>query len=213
MLAGTGAERVFRRLLEGCLVAPLARAGVVPDHLTAVGLVLSALAGLLALGAPPAAAVALLAAGLLDGLDGSLARATGRASRAGAFLDSTLDRYGEFLVLLGVWGWLARLGWGGWGGLLALAALQGALMVSYTRARAEGLGHGLRGGVFERPERLLVLAAGLLASAGEGRWGLAPGTVLLATLGVLGLGANVTAVRRVLRGRRALAVSEPAPGS
>lgn len=213
MLAGTRAERFLRRFLEGYLVAPLARRGVAPDQLTAASLALSALAGLLALGAPVAAGVSLLLAGLLDGLDGSLARATGRASRAGAFLDSTLDRYGEFLVLLGVWGRLAGLGLPGWGGFLALVALQGALMVSYTRARAEGLGHGLRGGVFERPERLLAIAAGLLTTAGEEAWGLVPGTVLLGTLAILGAGANATAVRRILRGRAALTALSAGPGS
>jgi phosphatidylglycerophosphate synthase len=212
MLAGTRAERAFRRLLEGALVGPLARRGVAPDHLTLAGLALSALAGLLALGSPAAAAASLLAAGLLDGLDGSLARATGRATRAGAFLDSALDRYGEFLVLLGVWGRLARLGLAGWGGLLALLALQGALMVSYSRARAEGLGHGLRGGLFERPERLVVLAAGLLATEGEKAWGLVPGTVLLGTLALLAAGANATAVRRILRARRGLMGPEGGPG-
>ncbi len=204
-LAGSRAERGWRLALDRWLVGPLASRGVTPDHLTLAGLAGSALAGLLAPWAPPAAGVALLLAGLLDGLDGSLARATGRASPAGAFLDSTLDRYGEFLALLGSWGRLAAVGHEGWGGLLALLALQGGLMVSYTRARAEGLGHPLRGGVWERPERLLLLAAGLLASAGEEAWGLAPGTALLITLGLLAAGANATAVRRVVRGRRALA--------
>jgi CDP-diacylglycerol--glycerol-3-phosphate 3-phosphatidyltransferase len=82
-------------------------------------------------------------------------------------------------------------------------------MVSYTRARAESLGYPLRGGVWERPERLLLLAVGLMVSAAEASWGLAPGSVLLATLGLLAVGANGTAVRRVMRGRRELTGSRP----
>ncbi|RMG92195.1 MAG: CDP-alcohol phosphatidyltransferase family protein [Candidatus Dadabacteria bacterium] len=208
MLAGGPVERAFRRAIEAAIVGPLARRGVRPDTLTGAGLVLSAVAGALAWGWPAAAGWTLLLAGLLDALDGSLARATGTATRAGAFWDSTLDRYGEFAVVLGLWARASRTGHAVWAGAAALVALQGALMVSYARARAEGLGYPLRGGAFERPERLLLAAAGLLLSPWEEVLGLGTGGGALVTLALLGLGANATAWGRILRGRRALAEPE-----
>jgi CDP-diacylglycerol--glycerol-3-phosphate 3-phosphatidyltransferase len=77
-------------------------------------------------------------------------------------------------------------------------------MVSYARARAEGLGHNLRGGIFERAERLLLVALGLLLTPWERLVGLAPGGMLLWTLAILAAGANLTAADRILRGRRTL---------
>jgi CDP-diacylglycerol--glycerol-3-phosphate 3-phosphatidyltransferase len=204
MLSGTSIERAYRVALEGALVRPLVRWGIRPDHVTMAGLSFSVFAGLMAPFAPLLAGIALLLAGGLDTLDGALARSMKQVTPAGAFLDSTLDRYAEFAVLLGTWARLLRSGLGEWGAALALFALHGSLMVSYARARAEGLGQELRGGLFERPERVLLLAAGLLATHWEEGAGLPSGSILLATLGLLGVGANATAVRRVLRGRRAL---------
>ncbi len=205
MLAGTPLERAYRAVVEGVLVRPLERAGVTPDHLTWAGLAVAGLAGLVAPWQPIAAGFLVLLGGLLDTLDGSLARATGRVTRTGAFLDSTLDRYAEFLVIAGVWGRCVRTGWELAGGVSALLAVQGSLMVSYARARAEGLGHPLRGGVFERPERLLVLAAGLLATPAEEWLGAPPGAAGVVTLAVVAVGANATAVGRIGRARRVLA--------
>jgi phosphatidylglycerophosphate synthase len=204
MLAGTSIETAYRRLIASRLLEPLRRAGVTPDQLTVAGLLLSVLAGAAAPWAPIAAGLVLLAAGLLDTLDGSLARVTNQASRAGAFLDSTLDRWAEFCVLFGCWARLARLDLAVWGGALVLLAVQGSLMVSYARARAEGLGHNLRGGIFERAERLLLVALGLLLTPWERLVGLAPGGMLLWTLAILAAGANLTAADRILRGRRTL---------
>ncbi len=211
MLAGTPVERAYRAVLEGALVRPLARAGVTPDHLTWAGLAVAGLAGLVAPWRPEAAGFLVLLGGLLDTLDGSLARATGCVTRRGAFLDSTLDRYAEFLVIAGVWGRCVRTGWELAGGVSALLAVQGSLMVSYARARAEGLGHPLRGGVFERPERLLVLAAGLLATPTEEWLGVPPGSAGVVTLAVVAVGANATAVGRIVRARRVLAGSAGGP--
>lgn len=204
MLSGTAIERGYRAAMEAVLVGPLARLGVGPDQLTVAGLLLSILAGLLAPFAALSAGITLLLAGAVDTLDGAVARSMNRATRAGAFLDSTLDRYAEFAVLLGAWARLHRSGLGDWGAAAALFALQGSLMVSYARARAEGLGQELRGGAFERPERVLLLAAGLVATHWEGALGIPGGTIVLATLVTLALGANATAFRRIFRGRRAL---------
>lgn len=184
--SGTGAlEALKRRLRTGshALLDPavrvLVRAGIRANHLTVAGFGLSLAAGLLFFwGRPRWAALALLAAGLCDLLDGQVARRTGGETRFGAFLDSTLDRLGEAAVLLGLAGYYVRhllLLWleptrvldqmafdllpVAWGvlAIAAVVALVGSFMVSYTRARAEGLGLECRVGWFERPERLVLL--------------------------------------------------------
>lgn len=97
----------------------------------------------------------------LDGLDGSLARHTGQQSRFGAFLDSTLDRFSEGAVLLGVLVWMVSEGRNLDVALLFLILL-GSVMVSYTRARAEGLGYSCEVGLFTRAVRVFFLAMGLI---------------------------------------------------
>ncbi len=212
MISGTPLERVYRTLVNALLVRPLDRAGCTPDHLTVAGLALAAAAAVAAPWWPVVAGVLVLAGGVLDTLDGSLARATGKTTRAGAFLDSTLDRYGEFFVLLGLWGRASGAGLWASGGAWALLALQGSLMVSYARARAEGLGYPLRGGAFERPERLILAAAGLLATPWEEALGLGGGGMSVVTLAVIAVGANLTALGRIVRGRRALSLRDAPPG-
>jgi CDP-diacylglycerol--glycerol-3-phosphate 3-phosphatidyltransferase len=94
-------------------------------------------------------------------LDGSLARETGQESRFGAFLDSTLDRVSEGAVLFGLTVWAVRVGATATILLLFLILL-GSVMVSYTRARAEGLGYTCEVGLFTRVVRVFVLAVGLI---------------------------------------------------
>ncbi|MBI5441892.1 MAG: CDP-alcohol phosphatidyltransferase family protein [Deltaproteobacteria bacterium] len=204
MLAGSFLERSYRKALHRFVVNCLAAYPIRPDWITGAGLAVCGVAGALAPWSPAVAGLLLLVAGFLDTLDGELSRATGQASPAGALLDSTLDRYAEFAALAGAWGRLSRLGHAGGSALLAFAALQGSLMVSYARARAESLGVQVRGGFFERAERVLVLAAGLLASPFDGTAGLPEGSFLAAALVVLAIGANATALGRTVRARRAL---------
>ncbi len=162
----------------------LARLGVSADLLSVLGLVLSLGAGLAFFeGWFRWGASLVAAAGLCDLLDGEVARRAGAASRFGAFLDSTLDRFGEGVVLAGLAGFYvsnlvelaldpslvaAQVARGleprTWAAvaLTAVAAMVGSFVVSYARARAEGLGLECRVGWFERPERLtLVIVAGL----------------------------------------------------
>jgi len=126
-----------------------------------------------------------LFAGSLDMLDGALARATNQASRFGALLDSTLDRYSELVLLGGLVLWSAsrnaldEL-------LLAFAALGGSLMVSYVKARAEGLGFSCEVGILTRPERVIILGLGLLTG------------LVLPALAIIAVLANVTAVQRLI---------------
>src|SRR5207244_7161667 len=92
-------------------------------------------------------------AGLFDFFDGSLARASGQVTPFGAFLDSVIDRYSDLVVLLGIVVLFARTP-NARGAILAMAALVGSVMVSYTKARAESIGIECNVGMMERPERL-----------------------------------------------------------
>lgn len=169
----------------------LAGLGLRPNQLTCLGLVCSAVAaGAFAADQRRAGALCLALAGALDILDGAVARISGQVSPFGAFLDSVLDRYSDLLVLTGIVILFARLGQlddaGG-----ALLALIGTVMVSYTRARAESVGVDCRVGVMERGERMLVLILGGLAG------------LLTPAVWVVALGANATAVHRIIHTRRA----------
>jgi CDP-diacylglycerol--glycerol-3-phosphate 3-phosphatidyltransferase len=144
------------------LISPLARflghIGISPNHLTLAGLIASAGAGVLvAYGYFLYAALALLLGSLCDMLDGAVARVSGRSSQFGAFLDSTVDRYAEMLFFAGLLVYFIRIEPSTQYALLAFLAAGGSFMVSYTRARAEGIGLRCDVGFMERPERLILL--------------------------------------------------------
>lgn len=164
-----------RRLLDP-LVGALAALGITPDQVTVVGFLLSLAAGVaLAFDRYPPAAGLLFVGSLCDALDGGLARKTGRGSRFGAFFDSFLDRYAEAAVFFGLAVSYARQARALEVGVI-VAALVGSLLVSYARARAEGLGVACKVGVMERPERLVVLILGTALGPRFllwGVWGLA----------------------------------------
>jgi CDP-diacylglycerol--glycerol-3-phosphate 3-phosphatidyltransferase len=146
----------YRGLFEP-LEGSLAALGVRPDHLTAAQLAVSVVAGVaFAAGAAFLAGWLTILAGTLDILDGGLARRTGLASPRGAFADSVADRCAEFATFVGL-GFLFRDGW-----MLLVVAIAAfaSLMVSYVRARAEGLGVGLTSGRAQRPERYVILGFG-----------------------------------------------------
>lgn len=157
-----------RKLLQGSLDAIadlLARIGLSPDGLTVLGAALHLLVlRALVAGEFLQAALVMLVASGIDGIDGTLARRTDRCTPFGAFLDSSLDRVAEILIYLGLLIYAQNQGaealYEPW---LVYLALTGSLMVSYTRARAEGAGFHTRSGWFTRLERLLVLWIGLLA--------------------------------------------------
>lgn len=196
----------------------LGRLGLSPNHLTLIGFAVAIVA------AVAAAAQAWLAAGLLvlfggvfDLFDGTLARATGRSSRLGAFYDSVFDRWGEGVVYVGLtWGALELGLWRPV--LLVTAAGVAAFMVSYVRAKSEGLGFtpgtGMAAvGLAPREVRVVLLAAGLVAA------GLLPGfpqdmdgaggaayplqaLALEATLALIAVLATITTIQRILHVRR-----------
>jgi CDP-diacylglycerol--glycerol-3-phosphate 3-phosphatidyltransferase len=180
----------------------IAALGASPDHLTVIGLLFGAASGyLFYVGRFQWAAAALAFSALCDLFDGEVARVSGRTTRFGAFLDSTLDRLSDAAVIGGIMLYYASLAADRYV-VLALAALLGAFLTSYTRARAETLIDRCDVGVFERPERLGVLILGGLA----GR--------VAAALWILAVAGNVTVVQRIVHVRLALKgrAGEPAGG-
>lgn len=144
------------------IVGALAAAGVTPFMLTTVGFLGNVLAAYFVIeGWLLAAGAAVLFFSALDMLDGALARMTGTASRFGALYDSTLDRLSEAAVLFGIFWYSLDLGHRE-EALLAFLALIGSIMVSYVRARSEGLGMPIKDGLFTRSERVVLTGVLLL---------------------------------------------------
>jgi CDP-diacylglycerol--glycerol-3-phosphate 3-phosphatidyltransferase len=152
-------------------------------------------------------------AGICDSLDGQIARQANKRSAFGAFFDSTLDRYSDMFLLiglayhfaggpdfLGVHGGSAPVESCPWTVTAIALAIGGSFMVSYTRARAEGLGMECKGGLMQRPERLLLLIIGSLL----GSIPVVGPTVMKLTLLVLAVSANITAVQRIISVRNQL---------
>lgn len=180
--AMSGYKDALKKFAHGVLdpvVRALLAMGINADHLTALGFALSLVAGLeFATGRFRLAAAFALASGLCDILDGQVARVSGKVTRFGAFLDSTLDRLAEAALYVGLtWYYtaqlvdmaanpkrvMANLQYGLEPvtflviATMAVLALVGSFLTSYTRARAEGLGLECKVGWFERPERLVLL--------------------------------------------------------
>ena len=192
----------------------LARLGFSPNALTLIGFVIACIAAVAA-GAEAwlLAGLLVMFGGLFDMFDGMVARATGKVSKAGAFLDSVFDRWGEGVVYVGI-------AWGAMGiglerpVLLATAALVAAFMVSYTRARAESLGFapgkGMASvGLAPREVRLVILTLGLVLAGllpGLPQDTSAPGAMayplnalaLEASLGLIAILATITTIQRIV---------------
>ncbi len=158
-----------------------------PNLLTTVGFVLSTLAAIYIFqGSLLIGGILILIGGTFDIFDGSVARATDRNSSFGAFYDSTLDRFSEIIIYLSLLYWSANRG-DIWTGYAILTAMGGALMVSYTRARAEALGFTCLVGFLQRPERVVFIGFGAIF----GRIGLIVAIYVVAILSVF------TALQRV----------------
>jgi CDP-diacylglycerol---glycerol-3-phosphate 3-phosphatidyltransferase len=172
------ARDTFRHVTEPAGHA-LAKAGITANGLTAIGLAGSLGAGaLVATGRPVLGGAVSLLSGLPDMLDGAVAKASGRVSRKGAFLDSVVDRLSDAAVLSGVI-WFALVRDLGVMAMLAAVVLGLSLIVSYIKARAESLGFACNVGIAERPERVIVLGLALLLGHAEaGLWVLVAGTAI-----------------------------------
>ena len=190
------------------MVSPLAALGVTPNMVTVGGLALNVgVAWVLATGHIRIAGGLLLIAGAADMLDGALARRTQKFTIFGAFLDSTLDRYSEAVVLLGLTYVEAQLH-AELNVMLIVGTLTGSFLISYARAKAESLRLECKVGLLPRPERILILAIGLLFPI------LTPVLIILVVL------TNLTALQRIFEvwrvtrtpdadGGSVLAVEEP----
>ncbi|HEV2035717.1 MAG TPA: CDP-alcohol phosphatidyltransferase family protein [Candidatus Dormibacteraeota bacterium] len=172
------------------LMAALGRLPITPNQITFIGLGLTFVASVLvALGHLQWAGVVLIFAGTFDILDGALARSSGRSYAYGAFLDSTLDRYSEAAIYIGLTFYFASTNGPiqRWLLLATVAALAGSFLVSYVRARAQSLGFTCETGLFKRPERVVVTVVGLIFG----------GVVLAFVVFLLAILTNLTALQRI----------------
>jgi CDP-diacylglycerol--glycerol-3-phosphate 3-phosphatidyltransferase len=182
-------EAWVRRRAEA-LMSAIGRVPVTPNQVTVVGFCLTLAASfLIAFSQLRWAGVVLIFAGTCDILDGALARSTRTSYAYGAFLDSTLDRYSEGAIYIGLAAYFISAGGSlqRWLILATLAALAGSFLVSYVRARAQSLGFTCETGLFARPERVVVTVVGLIF----GGW------VLYAVIFLLAALTNLTAVQRI----------------
>ncbi len=179
----------------------LARAGLTANMATLIGLLLNAgVAAVIATGELRLGGVLLLFASAFDMVDGAIARATGSTSRFGGFFDSTIDRYSEVVVYLGLLIWINRTGDDDVGSVLILIAASGALLISYARARAEAIGYGASVGLVARPERVILLALCLIID--QPLW----------ALWALAIATHVTAITRIVHVWRLAEKDEKAAG-
>jgi CDP-diacylglycerol--glycerol-3-phosphate 3-phosphatidyltransferase len=193
-----GSSLLSNRMKEAgrAFLAPLVRLaqrlGITANRVTVAGFCIVVVAAVLvAFGQLLIGAAVLVIGSLLDAVDGALARATGGSTTFGGFLDSTLDRAAEAILYVGIVAYLldataAPL----WPVLLALAALSGSFMVSYTRAKAEAIGLSASIGLAPRTERLVLIVAGI---------GLAGMGIQIGLLGAIGIIAALSAATTIQR--------------
>jgi CDP-diacylglycerol--glycerol-3-phosphate 3-phosphatidyltransferase len=179
------AENITRPIVD-----VLSRTPLTPNIITWTGFVITIAAGALIVTEHLlAAGIVVLVAGLFDMLDGALARTTGKTTCFGAILDSTLDRLSEAILLVTLLAMFAKYGQTA-EIILAAVALVGSLTVSYIRARMEGLGIECKAGLFTRPERVIILALGLMLSQFD--------NALLITLAVITFFSWITVIERMV---------------
>lgn len=185
------------------IIKGMIKMGITPNMVTTIGFVGNVVAAFLFIHASQLTPLSMgfswigwggaivLFSGLFDMMDGRLARLGNMSTTFGAFWDSTLDRYSELFSLFGITLYLMTAS-GIWAGVITFLALVGSIMVSYVRARAEGLGIECKVGLMQRPERVVVTAlAAIITGITNNLWWLIGGMTLIAVL------ANVTAFWRV----------------
>lgn len=210
-------------------VKALIKLGFTPNIVTITGLILNiGVAVIFIMGAEQGnrgdlsfvgwAGALILFAGLFDMLDGQVARIGNMTSTFGALFDSVLDRYSELIMFLGICYYLISHHYF-FSSLFAFIALMGSMMVSYTRARSEGLGIQNKGGLMQRPERVVLtgvaaLACGIIASfiGGDFKYNL-PGTnyqlfetmsIFTMPITIMAVLTNITAFKRLVDAKKAL---------
>lgn len=190
MLSNIARQRA--QSLLNTLARGLNALGLTPNMLTLIGFfAMCGIGVVLSFGYLALGGVLIIVAGIFDALDGTLARLTNRVTPFGAFLDSTTDRFAEGALYLGIMYWYVQQRGMVFVAYLVFLTLLGSLMVSYARARAEGIGVEMKQGLMTRFERIALLIIGLVLTA---FFGDAPILIVLALLAVF---TNVTAVQRM----------------
>jgi CDP-diacylglycerol--glycerol-3-phosphate 3-phosphatidyltransferase len=190
-------KKDFPKLLPG-VIDFLVRLNIKPNWLTTLGVVIGAVAGFMfARGLFVYGGLAVLVSGLCDMFDGALARHSGDESLFGTFYDSVMDRYAELFIFIGLTVYYANQQDMAMQHILAQLSLAGSLLVSYTRARAEGLGKSCTVGFMQRPERMIVLIIAALLSGILGSQ-----IIMTIALWILAVSTNFTAVQRILHIRQ-----------
>jgi CDP-diacylglycerol--glycerol-3-phosphate 3-phosphatidyltransferase len=193
------------RTKVSAMISPIAKTiaslGITANMVTLFGLVVNLMAAFcFATGRLVLAGILILFGGSFDMMDGAVARARKITNSAGALLDSVIDRYSEAVIFLGALIYFYRLP-NLSGVILVFAAVIGSILVSYVRARAEGLRIECKVGLMQRPERIVLLALGVLAQ------GLLPaqfgslqtsGLILISVFGILAVTSHITAIHRLI---------------
>lgn len=184
------------------LIKGMIKVGITPNFITTTGFLLNVVAAAMFIYAAEYGMLCayqiigwagglILFAGLFDMMDGRLARMGNMSSTFGALWDSTLDRYSELFTLFGIAIYLLRNDWV-WSGVVTFFAMVGSVMVSYVRARAEGLDIECKVGLMQRPERVVVTSLGaIFCGVCENVW------VLVVPMAIIAVLANITAFWRV----------------
>jgi len=188
----------IKRVFEPIALA-MGRIGLTPNGLTLIGFTITTVGSILVgLQAWVVGGLIVFIGGVFDMFDGTLARATGQASKLGAFMDSTFDKAGEIIVFLGVIAGLQGAGAADVPVLVGAAALGASIMVSYARAKSDGLGYssgmGLAAvGIMPREIRLVIISLGIILT------GTSIGiTSLEFALGIILIGSTITVIQRIL---------------
>ncbi|MCK5512635.1 MAG: CDP-alcohol phosphatidyltransferase family protein [Thermodesulfovibrionia bacterium] len=175
----------FGHFLDKPLFPLAKKVKINPNFITITGFLITTVAAItipynLSLGG-----ILILIGGLFDMSDGIIARANGRTTDFGAFLDSVLDRYSDSFLLLSFWWYFFKTG-SIPGMLLSAGTLIGTLLISYTKARAEGLGRDCHTGLMERPERIIFMIFGAFTG------------LMLHIMWILFILTHVTVIQRIL---------------
>ena len=188
----------IKRVFEPIALA-MGRIGLTPNGLTLIGFTITTVGSILVgLQAWVVGGLVVFIGGVFDMFDGTLARATGKASKLGAFMDSTFDKAGEIIVFLGVIAGLQGAGAADVPVLVGAAALGASIMVSYARAKSDGLGYssgmGLAAvGIMPREIRLVIISLGIILT------GTSIGIMSIEfALGIILVGSTITVIQRIL---------------
>ena len=202
MTISNESRSAIKKVFEPIALA-MGRAGLTPNGLTLIGFAITVIGSILVgLQLWVVGGIVVFVGGVFDMFDGTLARATGKASTFGAFMDSTFDKAGEIIVFLGVIAGMQAAGAADVPVLVGAAALGASIMVSYARAKSDGLGYssgmGLAAvGLMPREIRLVLISLGIVLTGTS--IGL---TAIEFALGVILVGAVITVIQRILFVRR-----------